>query len=169
MEDLNKFWQHRWVTPKAKSMKSRIHGIGVVAIQDIKKDETVGVLGGLVVPSSEIKTYWKKMGQVGIQIDDEFFIVPATREEIEKLGVFNHSCNPNCGIINNIKMVAMRNIKSGEELVFDYALTESMIEGFKCNCGSTNCRKIIKSTDWKIPELQRKYEKYFSSYLKDKF
>ena len=169
MEDLHTRWQHRWITPKAKSQKSGIHGLGVFAVQPIKKGEDVGVLGGIVIPVSEIAEYWKKMGHVGIQIDDNFFICPTTREELEKTGVLNHSCNPNCGFGNSIKLLAIKDINVGEELVFDYAFCESFIEQFDCNCGSTNCRKIIKPTDWKLTELQNKYPEYFSPYLKRKF
>ena len=169
MEDLHKRWSHRWLTKKAEVINSKIHGLGVSAIQGIQKGEVVGVLGGIIVPSSDIEEYWDILGHVGIQIDDNFFIVPSTREELEERGIFNHSCNPNCGIIDNIKMVAMKEIKEGEELVFDYALTESLMRDMICNCGSENCRKIITKNDWKKPELQEKYKEYFSDYLRKKF
>jgi len=169
MEDIHRIWPHRWITPKAKSTKSGIHGLGVIAIQDITKGEDVGVLGGVIVPSSEIKNYWRKMGHVGIQIDDNFFIVPTTRKELEETGIFNHSCDPNCGMQGTIKLIAIKDIKKGEELVFDYAFVESLMEQFECKCGSPNCRKIIKPTDWKIPDLQKRYGEYFSPYLKAKF
>ena len=135
-----------------------IHGLGVIALENITKGEVVGVLGGVIVPKKEINNYWKIMGHVGIQIDDEFFIVPTTREELEKTGIFNHSCNPNCGFSNQITLIAIKDIKKGEELVFDYAFCESFMEELRCNCGSPNCRKIIKSTDWKILELQKKFK-----------
>ena len=50
MEDLHKFWKHRWLTPKAKVFKSKIFGYGPFAIEDIKKGELIRVTGGLVVP-----------------------------------------------------------------------------------------------------------------------
>jgi uncharacterized protein len=169
MEDIHRIWPHRWVTPKAKSNGSEIHDLGVIATQDIQKGESVGVLGGVIVPKKEIGKYWKKMNHVGIQFDDDFFIVPTTRQELKETGVFNHSCDPNCGFANSITLITIKNIKKGEELTFDYAFCESFMEEFKCNCGSPNCRKVIKPTDWKNPELQQKYGKYFSPYLKAKF
>jgi hypothetical protein len=122
----------------------------------------------VIVPKEEISKYHKKLGDVGIQISDDFFIVPTSRKELEKTGVFNHSCNPNCGFSNSITFVAMKDIKRGEELTFDYAFSESLTQAFRCNCGCANCRKVIKSTDWKRRELQKKYGKYFSPYLKAK-
>ena len=168
MEDLHQIWPHRWITPKAKSMDSKIEGLGVIAIRDIKKGESVGVLGGIIVPKEDIEKYSEQVGDVGIQISDDFFIVPSTRKELEETGVFNHSCNPNCGFSNSITFVTLRDIKKGEELTFDYAFSESLKQEFTCNCGAENCRKHIKSTDWKIPDLQQKYKKYYSQYLKDK-
>jgi uncharacterized protein len=169
MKDLHNTWAHRWITPKARSAQSKIDRLGVVAIQDIKKGEPVGVLGGVIVSSREIEKYWYKMGHVGIQIDDNFFIVPTSREELEITGVFNHSCDPNCGFSNSITFITLRDIKAGEELVFDYAFCESKIKEFVCECGSLNCRKVIKPTDWKNSELWEKYGEYYSPYLREKF
>ncbi len=168
MEDLHKKWPHRWITSKAKCFDSKIDRWGVVTIKDIKKGEAVGVLGGIIIPSIKMEEYWKLIGHVGIQISDDFFIVPSEREELKETGVFNHSCNPNCGFEGSTKLIAIKDIEEGEELTFDYAFCETLIREFKCNCGSLKCRKIIKPTDWKIKELQEKYFEYFSPYLKEK-
>ena len=37
----------------------------------------------------------------------------------------NHSCNPNSGIKNSVKIVAMKNIRRDEEVTFDYSTSES--------------------------------------------
>ncbi|GAG05184.1 unnamed protein product [marine sediment metagenome] len=168
MEDLHKRWPHRWGTPKSEVKKSPIHGIGLFAIEEIKKGEIVFVVGGIVVPVSEIKEYWEKVGPFGAQISDDFYIVPSTKEEIENTGVFNHSCDPNVGWAGDIRVIAMKNIKKEEELVMDYGMYDSVLKSFKCNCKSKNCRKIITSEDWKIPELQKKLGEFFAPYLKEK-
>ena len=169
MEDLHDVWPHRWITPKAKSSSSGLHGLGIFAVHNIIEGESVGVLGGIIIPKQEVKKYWDKMNHIGIQVDDNFFIAPTIRNELEETGAFNHSCYPNCGFSNSITLVAIRDIKAGEELVFDYAFCESFMEEFKCNCESPNCRKIIKPSDWKNPEMQKRYGNYFSPYLKAKF
>jgi len=56
-----------------------------------------------------------------------------------------HSCNPNCGIVGYFKIVTMRNIKAGEELTWDYAMTEASDARIECLCGAPNCRGIIGS------------------------
>ncbi|MFH0884613.1 MAG: SET domain-containing protein-lysine N-methyltransferase [Candidatus Micrarchaeota archaeon] len=167
-KDLHDIWPHRWMTNKAKAINSKIHGLGTMAAEDIKKGETVAVLGGIVINKAQIRDYWKMMGEVGIQIDDDFFICPSSREELEKTGVFNHSCEPNCGFGGTLRVVAIRDIKKGEELLSDYAFYASLADGFECRCGSPDCRKVIKPDDWKNPALQNRYAGYFSPYLKQK-
>ena len=159
-------WGTRWITSKARPIKSKIDSRGVEAIKPIKKGETVAVLGGLIVPKNQIKEYWKKMGIVGIQMSDGFYIVPPNHQELEKYGVYNHSCDPNIGFHESIVVYAIRNIKKGEELVIDYAMTETDKPSFKCNCGSKNCRKVIRPTDWKLKDVQKRLGKYFSPFLR---
>ncbi|MFT7184327.1 MAG: hypothetical protein ACI9QC_000666 [Oceanicoccus sp.] len=66
----------------------------------------------------------------------------------------NHSCSPNCGIIINPEtgahgFVAVRPIKPGDELTFDYSTRNLEISYFdsECLCDSDNCRATLKG--WK--------------------
>ena len=79
MRSFHPEWKHRWVTPKAGVKKSKIHGVGIFAVKPIKKGEIVGMLGGIIIPRNRIDQYRKKMGGVGIQIDDNFFIMPLAK------------------------------------------------------------------------------------------
>lgn len=70
----------------------------------------------------------------------------------------NHSCNPNCGINASLEMFALKKIKKGEELFWDYST--SMLERhwtMKCACGEKCCRKIITDFDLLPQRLQSKY------------
>jgi SET domain-containing protein len=161
-------WKQRWINPKAKPFNSPIHALGGIAAEPIAQGEIICIFGGIIVPASEIEKYREKIGHAGIQIDDNFFICPTSREDIENTLIFNHSCGSNCGMRDIIKLVAMRAVKEGEELTVDYAVMESNYQSFQCNCKSSNCRGTVKPTDWKIPELQEKYKGYFSPYIMDK-
>ncbi len=170
MDDLHKYWNHRWLTPKARTQQSSIQGMGVFAIQPMVKGEVITMLGGVIVPRSEIDKYQSKLGHYGIQIDDDFFICPTTKKELTR-GTGNHSCEPNLGVdgTNPIRLIAIRDIAPGDELLIDYAFSETHFKPFKCNCGSEQCRRIIKPTDWQLPGIQKRYGKYFSSFLRKKF
>ena len=61
----------------------------------------------------------------------------------------NHSCDPNCDTQernNRMYIHALRNIKAGEELFYDYGLviddrhTQQRKKDFECRCGAANCR-----------------------------
>ena len=69
---------------------------------------------------------------------------------------FNHSCDPNCGIRQENKLFAIRDIHPGEELTYDYSTTVPRYKSWwkmRCHCKSKNCRKIISSYN-KIPKKQ---------------
>ncbi len=162
-------WGTRWLSPKAKVVNSKVHGLGVQATKLIKKGEAVGVLGGLVVPRKKVREYWKLEGHVGIQISDDFYIVPPNRSELKKYGVYNHSCEPNIGFRSESNIFyAIKDIKPGEELCFDYAFCELDKPAFKCECGTKSCRGKVTPNDWKNKVIQKKYGKYFSPFVKAK-
>ena len=76
----------------------------------------------------------------------------------------NHSCNPNCGINDRVKLVAMRNIERDEEITFDYAMSELEMR-MECQCDSRNCRKSITGYTGLSKNLKTKYKRFISSYL----
>lgn len=79
----------------------------------------------------------------------------------------NHSCNPNSGIKNSVKIVAMKNIRRGEEVTFDYSTSESENGWYLiCHCENENCRRIIRSYKFLSAELKLKYRDFISEYLK---
>lgn len=70
----------------------------------------------------------------------------------------NHSCNPNCGVNQNFELFALKKIRAGEELFWDYST--SMLERhwtMPCACGEKNCRKIVNDFDFLPKDLQEKY------------
>jgi hypothetical protein len=80
----------------------------------------------------------------------------------------NHSCEPNVGVSGQIMYVAMRNIRSGEELTLDYAMIDDAPIRMKCGCSSPRCRGIITGKDWKRKDLQKKYGDYFAWFILQK-
>ena len=81
----------------------------------------------------------------------------------------NHSCEPNCGMRGDITFISIKDIEKDEELTIDYAFVDNEPYRFKCNCGSSNCRKVITGFDWQIASIQNHYpHKYFSAYIQSK-
>ena len=62
----------------------------------------------------------------------------------------NHSCDPNCEteeIEGRVWIMAIRPIKAGEELTYDYYLYDGDEDEARCNCGSANCRGSMYSPE----------------------
>ena len=74
----------------------------------------------------------------------------------------NHSCEPNLGLKGQIVYVALRDIGIDEELTFDYATTDDEPYEMICRCGTSICRGTITGLDWQKPEIQSRYDGYFS-------
>jgi hypothetical protein len=64
-----------------------------------------------------------------------------------------------------ITFVAMRDIRAGEELTHDWAMTDDDDYSVECQCGAPICRKTLTGKDWRRSELQARYAGYFSAYL----
>ena len=93
-------------------------------------------------------------------------IAPVTGEEQEGSMLYsNHSCDPNIGMRGEITFVAMRDIRAGEELTHDWAMTDDDDYSVECKCGAPNCRGMLTGKDWQRPELQARFAGYFSVYL----
>jgi hypothetical protein len=58
----------------------------------------------------------------------------------DKVGSYvNHACDPSCEV-SGTKLVALRGLRPGDEITFDYSKSESMMASpFTCRC----CSKII--------------------------
>jgi SET domain-containing protein len=159
-----------YLSPKTEVRESKIHGRGLFATADITKDKIVAVKGGHIVDRKTLREkVMPRLGPVEIQIDHDLFIAPVTDEERELSMLYsNHSCDPNVGMRGEITFVAMRDIRTSEELTHDWAMTDDDDYSVECKCGAPNCRKILTGKDWQRPDLQKRFAGYFSTYLADK-
>jgi SET domain-containing protein len=156
-------------SPKTVVKESPIHGRGLFAAADISKNEIVAVKGGHIIARDLLVQLQPTLGPAEIQIADDLFIGPVTEEEREASMIFsNHSCEPNLGLRGQISFVAMREIKAGEELTHDWAMTDDDEDSTECHCGAVHCRGTITGKDWQRLDLQKRYGGYFSSYLMEK-
>jgi SET domain-containing protein len=146
--------------PRLTVRKVGEKGLGVVAASDIHAGEVVIRYAG------RPKWIWqipKWCWQHSFQVDYDRYVVPS----VGSAGwCINHSCDPNCGVVGERELAALRDIRRGEEVTFDYS-TNVGWDGFmmECRCGKKNCRKFIKSYASLAPELKRRYEGHVSPFL----
>ncbi len=151
-----------WRSPKTEIRKSKKEGKGLFAKENIKKGEIVFVKNGHILNWGQTKKFADELGDYYLQIHDDFYLSPTTKDEVQDTAIFiNHSCEPNVGPDGQVTFIALRNIKAGEELCYDYAMTTAHPYELKCNCGNKNCRKVITGGDWKRKDLQEKYGNHF--------
>jgi len=129
---------------------SGIHGEGVFARRDIRKGEPVLECGGRLVSGDELPP-----GMRAMQLGDDAYLVeePGNPRADDYL---NHSCEPNIGFLaGDCVLYALREIGSGEELLFDYSTTMGE-RGWSlpCRCGTPSCRGEIRSF-WDLDEADR--------------
>ncbi|HEX6007521.1 MAG TPA: SET domain-containing protein-lysine N-methyltransferase, partial [Burkholderiales bacterium] len=82
---------------------------------------------------------------------DDVVVIDATRYG-SSARYINHSCRPNCEAIDEdgrIFIEALRNIRPGEELTYDYNLvleerhTPALKRAHPCYCGAPRCRGTL--------------------------
>ncbi|MDQ1380552.1 MAG: hypothetical protein QOJ71_1271 [Actinomycetota bacterium] len=153
-----------WLHPNAETRPTATKGTGVFAVDAIRANTTVAGFGGHVVDGRELEDLGEAVRIHALQIDDDLFL--ASTPPFDSADYVNHSCDPNCGIVGSVLLVARRDIEAGEELCFDYAMTDSDdYDMFTCTCGADRCRGVVTGDDWKQPELRDRYAGWYSTYL----
>jgi hypothetical protein len=139
-------------------------GYTVIAREPIAKGELIVVWSGTLVDSSELATLPASVKRHSLQVEDDHYLVSLT--DCEPPDYVNHSCAPNAGLSGQIGLIAMRDIRPGEEVTYDYAMSDgSPYDEFDCCCGAEQCRGRVTGEDWKRSELWQRYQGYFSPYL----
>jgi hypothetical protein len=152
-------------TPLATSMERGPAGHGSIAIAPIPRFTAVATFGGKACSFADLQRNPADRVARSIQVEsDLFFLGPPTREPGDSI---NHSCMPNCGMRNATQVAAMRDIEPGEELTFDYAMSDmAPYDEFDCSCGAPNCRGKVTSRDWQRSDLQERYAGWFSPHVR---
>ncbi len=127
---------------------SKVHGRGLYAARDFKRGEHVMEYGGVKVPKKEgnrrTDLQWAKGRVYTFELSRRFDIDGSPRWNVARLA--NQSCDANCESHNvggrHVWIVALRPIKKGEEITYDYnfPMTEPPP---RCRCGSPKCRGYI--------------------------
>jgi hypothetical protein len=152
-----------WLSPKAERRGSPEKGFGIFALNRILPDEIIARWAGRVLLEGELDTAPEDCHRNCVQIGVDEYLVPTDLTEGDYV---NHCCDSNAGLKGDRELVALRIIEPGEEITYDYAMTDtSTYDQFICLCGSPLCRGEITGTDWRLPEIRERYRGYFSSYV----
>jgi len=140
--------------PRIQVRRSGVHGRGVYAIRPIAKGEVIIEYKGQMItwrqaearhphnPADPDHTFF-------FHIDDGHVIDANVGGNAARW--INHACNPNCESDidedhHRVFIKALRAIRPGEELFYDYGLvideryTPKVKKQFACRCGARDCR-----------------------------
>jgi SET domain-containing protein len=149
--------------------ESPIHGRGGFAVRPIPKGTRIVEYTGERVSHKEANRRYND----AVMKRHHTFLFTIDEKTVVDAGVggsdarfINHSCEPNCEAViedDRIFIEALRNIRRGEELFYDYAYEvdepldpETARARYPCRCGTPSCRGTILHPDWIVkPKTSR--------------
>lgn len=142
---------------------SRIEGKGAFAIEPIKKGQLICRMEGEEISIPELKRRYKSGAERScdpLQVRESRYL------DLSEPYIFiNHLCGPNAAIIRFNELVAVKDIAVGEEITYDYSLTDwpdyeawdNYGDWFmECVCNSRLCRKKIEEWPFLPKHIQEK-------------
>jgi SET domain-containing protein len=129
---------------------SEIHGKGVFAARDIAKGERIIEYKGTLISEAEADDLYgdDDTNHTFLFLLDNDMVIDAYRGGNSARWI-NHSCRPNCEPMedgNRLYIHAIRNIKAGDELSYEYNLviedryTPAIKQLYACRCGTARCQ-----------------------------
>ena len=146
-----------------KIKKSKIDKNGLYANCDIKKGTKIIEYKGKIISTKKSaedpkfdngKAIYLFNINKRLDLDGDF--------KFNTARLINHSCNPNCEVFGTglkIWVYAMKNIKKGDELSYDYGFSfDEDYKQFPCRCGSSNCVGFIirEGSRWRLKKIKKK-------------
>jgi SET domain-containing protein len=145
-------------SPDARRIQTRrsgVHGKGVFALADLAEGETIIEYVGEVISWKEALRRHphdeKDPNHTFYFHIDEKHVIDAKHGGNSSRWI-NHACKPNCEADEDggrVFIKALRNIKAGEELFYDYGLiidakyTKKLLAEYPCWCGTKKCRGTL--------------------------
>lgn len=137
---------------KAYVVRTKNGGLGIDAARAITKGEVVFIgeeRAQRIVTRRWVDEHWdprdrKVFAEYAYPLSDEVYILWS--DNPLEWAPQNHSCDANCHY-DGLNVVALRNVRAGEELTLDYAqFCNELSAGFDCHCGAPNCRGFVTGT-----------------------
>ncbi len=173
--------ERSWFDPRVYPCKIELLGteFGLRALAPLKRGDVVLVWAGKIIVDSlaiDLNESDERGQELSLQVHDHLYQVPIGifRGASDDIGVevpdlINHSCDPNCGQLDSVTVVAMRDIAAGEQITFDYAMSSTapglVVDPFDCLCGTKFCRGRVQPGDWKRADLQDRLWPYFAPHV----
>jgi len=158
-----------WLHPSVAVRPSPIAGRGLFATEDLAGGTVVSRLGGRLVDAPELRRLIEESAAGRAPYVDSIVVAQDRHLVLEPGGdnrFGNHSCDPNLGWVDEYRLATMTDVAAGQELVTDYAMSTVETDWvLRCHCPSYRCRQMVEGTDWRIPQLQQRYDGWWAPYV----
>lgn len=152
-----------FLSPKLQGRVRPDGSHGVFARRLVRPGEMLAVWGGEVRSGAQLARLSPELRRYSLQVEEDLYVVSYRQGPADWI---NHSCEPNAGMCGQVVLTAMRDIPPGEEICYDYSMTDgSSYDEFQCGCGTPSCRGRVSGDDWRLPYLWERYAGYFAPYL----
>ena len=134
---------------------SPIHGTGGFARVNIRRGKRIIEYVGPKISKAEAQAELLKPNYYIFTLDETHDIDGSVPWNVARL--LNHSCEPNCEaevVRGRIWIYALRAIKAGAELTFNYSHGLEDYEQYPCHCGAPNCVGYMVAEEF-FPTLRR--------------
>jgi SET domain-containing protein len=135
---------------KSLRLGRSLTGFGVFATQEIRKRARLAEYRGRLLPTPEAERIEAGGNRYLFEINTRWTIDGTTRRNFARY--INHSCNPNAEayvIKRRVFIRALRRIKPGEEIAYDYGrdYLKNVIGLSNCKCGRCRRRKAKRKRE----------------------
>ena len=117
-------------------------GLGLFATRPIRKRARIAEYRGRLLTTKQADKHETRFNRYLYEINGRWTIDGTPRRNIARYA--NHSCNPNANTIavkRRIFILAIRNIKPGEEITYDYGVDYLKNIIGRSNCKCSRCRR----------------------------
>ena len=130
--------------PLVSFRQSKIQGIGGFAKVDIRRGKRIVEYDGPRVSQEEAQALIDQGNAYIFTLNDEIAIDGWAPWNMARF--INHSCAPNCEsriVRDRVWLYALRSIRAGEELTYNYCYELDDAEARPCRCGSADCVGVM--------------------------
>lgn len=126
--------------------------IGLFAVRSFRR-------GAVIAPceaySEEVEIRWEQWRLLDLATrrklyayspgDAQGLFAPPDLNRLSTSWYCNHSCDPNAAFDEAGNLVAIKHVRAGTEITWDYGtLEKNPAFRMECKCGSPKCRKVIR-------------------------
>jgi SET domain-containing protein len=139
-------------------------GLGLFATRPIKKRSRIAEYKGPLLTTKEAEKAEARGNRYLYEINSRWTIDGTPRSNIARYA--NHSCNPNSetyDVKHRVFIRALRNIKPGEEIVYDYGIDYLKNVIGRSNCKCSRCRRRRARRASELRQKRRQHEARLAS------